>query len=45
MAETELVNMRIPKNVRDRLRRYKAEDGETYGEAINELLEQSEWEA
>jgi hypothetical protein len=43
--EPNYVNMRIPKEVRDRLRRYKAEDGDTYGEAISELLEQSEWEA
>jgi len=30
--------------VRDELRRYKAQDGQTYDEAIAELLENSGWE-
>jgi len=28
---------------RDELRRYKAEDGQTYDEAVSELLEKSGW--
>lgn len=30
-------------DVRDELRQYKAVDGLTYGEAVEELLEQSGW--
>lgn len=35
----------IDSDVRDRLRRYKAQEGLTYSEAIAELLDQVGWEA
>jgi len=40
----DYVTVRIPEEARDRLRRYKAQDGDTYGEAINELLDKIECE-
>lgn len=33
----------VKKPVRDELRRYKADDGLTYDEAIARLLEQADW--
>jgi hypothetical protein len=33
----------IPDDVRDELRKYKAQDGQTYGEAVDELLKESGW--
>lgn len=33
----------VDEDTRDELRRYKAQDGLTYDEAINRLLEQSNW--
>lgn len=36
-------SINLTKCVRDELRRYKAEDGLTYDEAIAQLLEDAEW--
>ncbi|WP_338740214.1 hypothetical protein [Haloplanus salilacus] len=33
----------VKKSVRDELRRYKAQDGLTYDEAIARLLEEADW--
>jgi len=33
----------IPDETRDELRKYKAQNGQTYGEAIDELLGESGW--
>lgn len=35
--------VRVPDDVRDELRRYKAEHGDTYGEAIERLFRESGW--
>ena len=37
----ERVTIKIPPKVRNRLRRYKAQDGQNYGEAIDGLLNKS----
>lgn len=37
-------HIEIDEATRDRLRRYKAQDGKTYDEAINYLLDVDGWE-
>jgi hypothetical protein len=39
----EDTSINIKKPVRDELRRFKAQDGLTYDEAIVQLLEQADW--
>lgn len=34
----------VDKETRSRIRRYKAQDGLSYAEAINELLDEVKWE-
>lgn len=35
--------VKLDDDVRNRLRRYKAQDGKTYSEAVDELLDQAGW--
>jgi len=39
-----MAQIKIDGDTRAKLRRYKAEDGDTYDEAINRLLKESGWE-
>jgi len=40
----EKTHIEISKERRDQLRRYKAQDGQTYDEALAELLDIAGWE-
>jgi len=40
----EKTTIELSKPVRDELRRYKAQDGQTYDEAIRDLLAAGGWE-
>lgn len=41
MSETTTIELK--KNTRDELRKYKAEEGQTYDESLRELLRESGW--
>lgn len=44
MASDEKTTVELRKSTRNRLRRYKAQDGRNYDEAIGDLLDLAGWE-